>query len=130
VADQQGQTTARQVVETRVDAIFGLYVERGGRLIEHQDLAVAQVGAGQRQLLPFAAGELAVAQFSPQQRLQAIWEAFKQGSASRLLQRVTLKFAVTQVFEPPQADILARREFVAPKVLEDGTHHVTQLAQV
>src|SRR5216684_7199886 len=106
MADQQGQATLGQFVETGVDAILALHIERGGRLIEHQDLAVAQVRAGKRQLLPFAPGELAVTQFAPQQRPQAIWEAIKQGVTSRLLQRVKLEFAIAQEFESPQADIL------------------------
>jgi len=81
MTDQQGEATLRQFVETGVDAILALHIERGGRLIEDQDLAVAQVCAGKRQFLPFAAGEFALAQFAPQQRLQAMREAFKQGIA-------------------------------------------------
>ncbi len=34
------------------------------------------------------------------------------------------------MFELPEADILTRSELVAPKVLEDGTHRATQLAQI
>src|SRR5260370_19835518 len=130
MTDQQGQALPGEVAETGVDAIFGLHVERSGWLVKDQDLAVAQVRAGKRQLLPFAAGELAFAEFAPQQRIQASRKALKQGCASCLHQRLKLAFTVAQVFEPPEADILARRELVAPKVLEDGAHLATQLAQI
>src|SRR5260370_26698967 len=130
MADQQGQAALGQLVETGVDAIFGLHVERGGRLIEDQDLAIAQVRASQRQLLPFAAGKLALAQFASQKRIQASRKALQQRFASSFYQRVELAFVVAQVFEQAQADILARRELVAPTVLADGAHLATQITQV
>ena len=130
MADQQRQTAPRQFAETGVDAILALHVERSGQLIEDQDLAVAQVGTGKRQFLPFATRKLTVAEFASQQRLLTIWEAFQQGCASSFYQRVTQACAAVQVFEPPKADILANRELVVPKVLEDGAHLVTQITQI
>src|SRR5712692_1031562 len=130
MADQQGQAALGQFMETGVNAIFGLHVECSGRLIQDQDLAIAQICTRKRQLLPFAAGELALAQLASQQRIQALWETLQQRFASCLDQRVKLAFVVAQVFEPPQADVLACRKLIAPKVLEDGPHLATQLAQV
>jgi hypothetical protein len=46
-----------QLLEALEDLELGAGVERGGRLVEDQDLRVAHVGAGDGDLLPLAAGQ-------------------------------------------------------------------------
>lgn len=58
VADEDGGFAAREDAESGEDLIFGLRVERAGRLIEDEDTGVANEGAGQRDFLPFAAAQL------------------------------------------------------------------------
>ena len=48
---------------------FAARIEGGGGLVENEQLRVAKVGAGQRQLLPFAAGEIDAAFEAPAQHL-------------------------------------------------------------
>ena len=49
---------SREFGEALENLVFRAGVESGGRLIENQQLRVAKIGARQRQLLPFAAGEI------------------------------------------------------------------------
>jgi hypothetical protein len=44
-----------------LDRLFGVAVERGGRLVEHQDARIFQDGAGDGDALLLAAGELQAA---------------------------------------------------------------------
>ena len=50
---------AAEVAEALEHLVFGAGVERGGRLVEDEHLGVAHVGAGDGDLLPLAAGEVA-----------------------------------------------------------------------
>ena len=57
--DDQRGAAAREPVEGVADQRLALGVERRGRLVEEQDRRVAQDGAGDREALALAAGELA-----------------------------------------------------------------------
>jgi hypothetical protein len=57
VGDGDRRPAADQVVQRLLDLALGLGVDRRGRLVEDQDAGVDQQGAGDRDPLPFAAGE-------------------------------------------------------------------------
>ena len=59
VGDDERGAAAGEAVEGAADQRLALGVERGGRLVEEQDRRVAQDGAGDREALALAAGELA-----------------------------------------------------------------------
>src|SRR5262245_52402895 len=52
--NEHRHTSARQVREAEEDLVFGARVQGGSRFVENQQLRIAHIGAGQRQLLPFA----------------------------------------------------------------------------
>ena len=56
MADEQGRAVAGQLLKALVHLVLGLHVERRGRLVQHQERAIAHEGARQRQFLPLAAG--------------------------------------------------------------------------
>ena len=53
--------SAETSAQARLDLLLGLGVERRGRLVEQQDARVLQDGAGDRDALLLAAGELQAA---------------------------------------------------------------------
>src|SRR5205809_250681 len=56
--DEDRHASARELRETLKDFVLGARVERGGRLVEDEELRVAHIGPSQRELLPFTAGEV------------------------------------------------------------------------
>src|SRR4029077_11022507 len=57
VRDENRGLAVRELLEALEDLVLGAGVQRGGGLVENEDLRVAHVGAGDGDLLPFAAGE-------------------------------------------------------------------------
>src|SRR5437588_2385841 len=72
VTDQERYARAREMVEVRVHVVLCLYIQRRGRLVQRQHLAVAHEGAGQGQLLPFPTREVVVAKLTAQRRVQPL----------------------------------------------------------
>src|SRR5262249_39081874 len=58
VADEDGGLACGELAEAGEDLVLGLGVERAGRLVQNEHGGVAHKGAGQGDLLPFAAREL------------------------------------------------------------------------
>ncbi len=57
VGDHQGGGGAQHLAQRLLDQRLGVHVERGERVVQHQELRVADDRAGQRQALPLAAGQ-------------------------------------------------------------------------
>ena len=58
VRDQHDGLAAAELLEALEHFVLGARIERGGRLVEDQQLRVAHVGARDGDLLPFAAGKI------------------------------------------------------------------------
>ena len=56
MGDQYRRLAFAQLLEAAEHLVLGAGVEGGGGLVEDQHLGLAHVGAGDRYLLPFAAG--------------------------------------------------------------------------
>ena len=57
VRDHDGGAARLEMIERVAEQRLGFGVERAGRLVEQQDLRIAQHGARDRQALPLAAGQ-------------------------------------------------------------------------
>ena len=55
VRDQQGHLAFGQFGETFEHFVLGARIKRRRRLVQNQQLRIAQIGASERDLLPFAA---------------------------------------------------------------------------
>src|ERR1700676_3917100 len=58
VRDQQRHLAFGEFGEALEYFVLGARVERGGRLVQDEQLRVAEIGASQRQALPFATGQI------------------------------------------------------------------------
>src|SRR6516164_2182650 len=97
-----------EVGKTPENLVFGASVESGGWFIEDQDLGVAHVSAGKRDLLPFAAGEVDTAfETSTHHLIVTIWKPVDHTFCEALLGRKvdteplakTLHLSKTNVFK-------------------------------
>ena len=69
MGNQQGRLAAREFGKALEDFVFGPRVERRGRLVEDQHVGVAHRGAGDRDLLPLAAGQFEAGLEAPSDQL-------------------------------------------------------------
>src|ERR1700730_18469456 len=58
VADEDGGFATSKIAEVGEYLVFGLGIERTGGFVEDEDTGIAHEGAGERDLLPFAAAQL------------------------------------------------------------------------
>src|ERR1700693_2900420 len=58
VRDQHGHPSRHQLRESQEYLELGSRIERGSGLVEDETLSVTDVGAGERDLLPFATGQI------------------------------------------------------------------------
>ena len=58
MGDEERHFAGGEVGKALEDFVFGAGVQRGGGLIQDEELRVAQIGAGQGDLLPLAAGKI------------------------------------------------------------------------
>ena len=113
---------ARQRAEALEDGVLGLGVERGGGLVEHQDVGLlAHEGARERDLLPLAARELdavvrPLAELGAEPRRRARPPPRRRRRAPP---RAIDARLLGQVRHAADADVLAHVELVLVEVLED-----------
>ena len=130
VRDVERHAAAGQGSEPCEQVVLGPGVEGGGRLVQHQDLRVARVaheGAGEGDLLPFAAREL-VAALEPlaERRRESVRQLVDERGGTRLVGGASQRGVVGEVGDVPDADVLADRQLVGGVVLE---HHRELAAQ-
>src|SRR5688500_2499678 len=88
MGDEDGCPAAHQLGEAQKDIVFGARVERGGGLVEDEDLGIAHVGARERDLLPLSATEIdALIEASSEHLAVSTGKARQQGGGERLLGR-------------------------------------------
>ncbi len=101
------------------EVILRLRVQRGRWLIQQEDARVAHEGAGQRHLLPFAAGEVdaSIEPFA-ECGVVAFRQAGDEGVGSGLLAGSDHGLAVGDLIQVPQPDVLRSGGLVRDIVLE------------
>ena len=121
VRDDDRRAALGELAEALEDGVLGLGVERGGRLVEHEDVGLlAHEGARQRDLLPLPAGELgAVLEPAPERRVEAARERRHELGRAPARRRALDPRRVVEVLDAPEADVLAHLELVLVEVLED-----------
>src|SRR6267378_4319728 len=120
-----------QAEEAREQLVLGLGIERGGGLVEHQDLRVAHEGARQGDLLPLAAGELlSILEPAAQHGVDLLRELLDDRSGAAVLHRALDARAVFQSRDPAHADVLSRRPLVADEILEEDADAIAQVPYV
>ena len=97
-----------EVAEALEHLGLGARVERGGRLVEDEQVGVAHVGAGDGDLLPLAAREVDAAVEALAERLVvAVRQACDDVVGEAALGRALRCAAVVDVLDAADADILA-----------------------
>ena len=110
---------------------FTAGIERGGGLVENEQLRVAKIGARQGELLPFAAGEIdAALEAAAQHLVVAALQLCDHAGGQALLGRVFDFFRRVRNFDAAHGDVFARRHFVAHEVLKDDADLGVQVGQV
>ena len=112
--------------------VFGTRVERRRRLVQNQQLRIAQIGARQRDLLPFAARQVDSA-FEPaaQQLIVALGQLadhlLGEGSSSAAAR---MRNGLLRLFDAADADIFRCGHLVAHEILEDDADFLPQVVEV
>ena len=79
--------------------VFGFRVERGGRLVENQDLGIADVGAGEGDALPLSSGKVHAAFESPAEHLiETPGKAGDDGTGTAFQRGIPQRFVVIREF--------------------------------
>ena len=130
---QSDKLKAKEVSESVREAlehvVLGARIQCGGRLVQNQELGVAQVGARQRDLLPFPAGKLHAAFEAPSKLLPVTERQPLDHPVGLALLCRHLHGAVVRlpVADPSHRDVLPRAHLVAHEVLEDHTDLAVQI---
>ena len=122
VRDEDRRAPLGELAEALEDGVLGLGVERGGGLVEHEDVRLlAHEGARERDLLPLPARELgAVLEPAAERRLEPARQRRRRPrSAPPALHRALDARLVVEVLDAADADVLADLELVLVEVLED-----------
>ena len=90
-------------------------VQTGRRLVQHEDLALAQECASEREELPLAPAE--VPAVAGDKRLELLWQRLDQRLALRLLERRPELLVRTRPFE---IEVLANRQLQQERVCGGG----------
>ena len=130
LADEQGGAAAGQLLKALVHLVLSLHVERRGRLVQHQERAIAHEGPRQGQLLPLAAGQLTTAELTAKLCRQAVRERRDHGIGAGFRGRSVQPGRVVPRLDLSQADVLPGGQLVAHEVLEDHSHPPAQLGRV
>ena len=94
-------------------------------------LRIAKIGAGQCELLPFAAGEIdAALEAAAQHLIVAALQLGDYTGGQALLSRILDFFGRVGNFNAAHGDVFARRHLVAHEVLEDDADLRVQIVQV
>ena len=130
VGDQHRRLAGAQLLEAPEHLVFGTGVESGGRLVEDQHLGLAHVGAGDGDLLPFAAGQLdAVLEALADHLVVAAGQARDHLVGLAAVGGPRDAFVVGARRDPADRDIVAGRQVVADEVLEDDAHAAAQFVE-
>ena len=107
-------------------------VERGGRLVEDQDVGfLAHEGAAERDLLPLTAGELdAVLEPAAELRLEAVLQLAGERFGAAFVERATEALAVIDVHAVAERDVLFQRQLILVEVLEHDRHAPAQRVRI
>ncbi len=129
--DEDGGPLGGELLQPREQLVLGLRIERGGGLVEHQDLRVAHEGARQGDLLPLAAGELlSLLEPAAEHGVDLLRELLDDRSGAAVFHRALDATAVFQGRDPADADVLSRRPLVADEILEEDADAVAQVPDV
>ena len=112
--------------------MFRLGVERGGGLVQHQQLgAIAHEGAGERDLLPLAARQLvALLEPAAQHGVELLRQLVDHRPRSGAIDRRVDARPVRDGVHLAQPDVLQGRELVLHVILEEDADAVAQVARI
>ena len=132
VRDQHGGLALAQLLEALEHLELGARVEGGGRLVEDQHLGLAHIGAGDGDLLPFAARQLdtvleALADASGRSRPAAGRSPRRPGC---VLAARSMRARSSRAVDAADGDIVAGAEVVAHEILEDDADAAAQFVEV
>src|SRR5579883_34383 len=131
VADEDGGFTFSQDAKTSKNVVFGLGVERAGRLVEHQNAGVAHKGPRQRHLLPLAPAQLhTLVKPATKHRLVAIRQTLNHGIGPTLEGCAVDQLDILYLVNLPHTDILTRIHMIVNIILEDNPHLLAQFLQI
>ena len=121
--DQHTRTPRAQRLEALKHLKLRSRIKRGGGFVEHQQLRVAHVRPGDRQLLPLTTRQLHAGRKSLADRLIILRRQPRNHLRRQaLLGRLHNARAVLALVDAPHGDILAGGKTVAHEVLKDHAH--------
>src|ERR1700733_5649500 len=129
--NQKRHLAAGQLSEAFKDLKLTARIERSGGLIKNEQLRIAQVGARQRDLLPFAAREIDAALETPAQHLVVTAGKFPDDLACQaFLGRIINLFRCVFQLDAAYRDIFAGGHFIAHEVLKYHPDLRVQIGQI
>src|SRR5580658_3954155 len=117
--------------ESLKDFVFAACIERRGWLIQDEHLRISQISSGQREFLPFPAGEIDSAIKTPTQHLlvskrKSLDEVMSETFPRRLLH----PRQVRNLVDEPYTNVFPRRHFITHEILEDHADFAIEIFQV
>ena len=131
VRDQHRHLAGGQLREPEKNLVLRTSVERRGGLIENQQLRVAQVGASQRHLLPFAARQVhAALEASAEHLVVAPRQARGHAVGKAPFRRVSDRRLVLAPLDAPHRDVFPEQEVIANEILENDADVLPEAGHV
>src|SRR5215472_2259293 len=129
--DQDCHLALNQLRETLKHFMLGTRIERRRWFVENQELRVAQVRTGQRNLLPLSSGQLnAALEAATEQLVVAIGQFLYQVLGIAFHRRRPNLKRVVGDLDPPHRDVFLRRHVVAHEILENYAYFLPEIFQV
>ena len=118
--NEDGHFILSQLGETIKDFVFGPRVQRCRRLVENQQLRIAQIGACESHLLPFAAGKVHSARESATKHLIVMPRKLMHNLFCHALEgRGADTERIVPLLNPADGDVFRRGHFISHEVLKD-----------
>src|SRR3989475_2526719 len=122
MTDEDGGPALGESPKMLEHLVFGLRIERAGRLVEHDDLRVAHERPRQGHLLPFADAELfAVVEPLAQHGVVAVLQSPDDFVGARAARRRDDPIVIGRRFDVAEPDVLSGRHLVLGVVLKDDS---------
>ena len=126
--DQDRHAALGQLGKSAKYFVLGQRIERRRRLVENDELRIAQIAAGQREFLPFTAGEIdAALEAAAEHLLEPIRKALDQVDRPAAGGRGQQPLGIADLADLPGGDVFAGRQIVAHEILKDDADLLVQV---
>ena len=131
MGDQHRRLALDEVGKAKEDLVFSAGVEGGGRLVEDEQLGIAHVGAGQRDFLPLAAGEVHAFGKALPEHLLVAFRQFCHYRIRQALRGGRLDHGhIGHLFDVADGNVFPGLQLEADIVLKNDAYIVAQALQV